>query len=147
MTFVNRLTINICCSKHQVTMGNCNARSKSYGSTVNSLSGLESPDMFDTIVHEGPILGLSYSPDGKTIISCSDDQRIATTNVEALRSLHEGSVNYFVGHSKAVNRVVCSGDRLYSCSRDLSVKLVSLPLVSIPSENFMHSLLLQQMCF
>lgn len=98
---------------------------------MEGLSGVESPDVFDTIVHEGPILGLSYSPDGKEIISCSDDQRIATTNIEALKSYREGSVNYFVGHSKAVNRVVCSEDRLYSCSRDLSVKLVSLLLALI----------------
>ena len=105
-------------------MGNCNARSKTYGSAENNLSGLESTDAFNTIVHEGPILGLTYSPDGEKIISCSDDQRIAITNTESLKSSSGSASSYLVGHNKAVNRVICSGDKVYSCSRDLSVKMV-----------------------
>ena len=117
--------------KLSTIMGNCNARSKTYGSTSNSLPGLESSDVFDTIVHEGPILGLTYSPDGKNIISCSDDQRIAITDIESLKSSSGSSSTYLVGHSKAVNRVICSGEKVYSCSRDLSVKTVSLTYTTI----------------
>lgn len=112
--------------KLSTIMGNCNARSKTYGSTANNLPGLESSDVFDTIVHEGPILGLTYSPDGKKIISCSDDQRIAITDIESLKNPAGSSSSYLVGHSKAVNRVICNGEKVYSCSRDLSVKTVGL---------------------
>ncbi len=107
-------------------MGNCNARSKTYGSAENNLSEPESTDAFNTIVHEGPILGLTYSPDGKKIISCSDDQRIAITNIESLKSSSGSASSYLVGHSKAVNRVIYTGEKVYSSSRDLSVKMVHL---------------------
>ena len=60
------------------------------------------------------------------MFTCSDDKRIAKldciNNNEGLNS----PVTYYEGHTKAVNKIAINGDKLWSASRDLSIKQVSL---------------------
>ncbi len=80
----------------------------------------------DLIGHEDVVNGICYSPDGKTIASCSDDKTIKLWNTENYK---ETTTLY--GHHDTVWGVCYSpdGKTIASCSADKTIKLWS-------SENF-----------
>lgn len=104
-------------------MGNC-GNTQRYASSSNSPSDADSQQLTDgRCLHQGSILGLGYA-EGQ-LYTCSDDKSIGKLSVDKLcRDKHYEGV-YFKGHEKAVNRLVMSAkNRLWSASRDLSVRLV-----------------------
>lgn len=66
-----------------------------------------------------------------SLFTCSDDKRIARLECNCSPNEPE-SVKYYEGHTKTVNKVAANGNILWSASRDLSIKQVS---VSFPSCN------------
>jgi len=74
-------------------------------------------------LHTGSVLGLTACKD--TVFSCSDDKRICRFDWSG-----QASPLYFVGHERAVNRVVAAGSHLWSVSRDLSLRQWDLETAS-----------------
>ena len=67
--------------------------------------------------HSRPIRGVAFTPDGKHIVTCSDDQTLR------IWDLHGREVLVLLGHSSAVFGVAVSPDgHLLSCSLDNSVR-------------------------
>ncbi len=64
--------------------------------------------------------GISYSPDGKTIASCSSDKTIKLWNAE-----NGKEINTLYGHSDLVFGISYSSDgkTIASCSSDKTIKL------------------------
>lgn len=108
-------------------MGNCSVRSGTYGASdkESNPSNLLIGNDLNCIVHDGPILGMSYSAD-QHLITCGDDRRIAILNLNSMLKNKNYVPHYLDGHSKAVNRVFrsSSGSHIWSCSRDLSIRMV-----------------------
>ena len=83
-------------------------------------------------VHKGSILGVSSinTDNKKRIISCSDDNTIGVVSLDSITDLINVKENYeyLIGHQKAVNRVYCSNNTIFSISRDLSLKQVNIEI-------------------
>ena len=112
-------------------MGNCSTRSKNYGSTTVELKNADIADVYASTLHDGPILGAAYAASRSKILTCSDDQRIAISDIKSLCSASIYNPVYLVGHKKAVNKVISCGDQVWSTSRDLTVKLVRNKLYAL----------------
>jgi len=74
-------------------------------------------------VHTGGVLDMIYCNQTR-VISCGDDNVIASFIWDNVASCNDSSTQYLRGHSRAVNRVVYSNvtNTLWSCSRDLSLR-------------------------
>lgn len=107
-------------------MGNCSTRSKNYDSTTVELKNADNADVYGSILHGGPILSACYASSRSKLLTCSDDQRIAVSDLNTLRNSSNYTPTYLVGHKKAVNKVISCGDKVWSTSRDLTVKLVKM---------------------
>lgn len=110
-----------------ITMGNCSVSNKAaqYNSGPGAPGSVVGSIENGCMVHDGPVLGLCYA-DTKTLLSCGDDRRIAVTNLTDLIGSPSYVPRYLVGHSKAVNRVQCYDSQIWSTSRDLSIRMVSV---------------------
>lgn len=100
-------------------MGNCNNREEDY-KAENDLSTFST-----SVLHTGPVLGLDYY--NGVIATSSEDKNIGLTLANSLLS-SQTNTKYLKGHSKAINcvKVGKKHNRIYSASRDLSAKVVSL---------------------
>lgn len=110
-------------------MGNCSASSRTNNyeqpaSAASIASSTISPADSTCVVHDGPVLGMCYSEDGRKLLSCGDDKRIAVIDLEKMLSNKYYTPDGCFGHTKAVNRVRCYGSKFWSCSRDLSLRMV-----------------------
>jgi hypothetical protein len=73
-------------------------------------------------IHHGSIWDVSCLDNA--ILTASEDCRVGLNAVLPNHHL-DGNPIYFEGHRKAVNRIVQSNNKLWSASRDLSVKQVT----------------------
>ena len=108
-------------------MGNqCSPKNYREGSS----SVLQIPKGFP--LHQGSILGVTCDDDGN-IISCSDDKAVGITGPDyfTLGPSIDRRTSLLVGHTRAVNRAAVHGQRLFTVSRDLSLRQVTLIHVSL----------------
>eukprot|EP01046_Picozoa_sp_COSAG06_P070660 COSAG06_NODE_19859_length_819_cov_1.795833_1_plen_123_part_01 len=70
--------------------------------------------------HEGPVTGVSFSPDGRTLASCSGDKTIMLWDMGAEDPAVAGGPRVLKGHEDVVSGVSFSPDgrTLASCSDD-----------------------------
>lgn len=71
--------------------------------------------------HQGGILDVSYTETSGEIVCASDDHSLSVFNWNKPSSSSADSVR-MVGHNRAVNRLDVSGDHVWSCSRDRSLR-------------------------
>ena len=94
------------------------------GSSAGSGTSLPGSLDIKCVVHDGPVLGTCYMDDGGKLLSCGDDKRVAILNLEEMISNTSYMPDYCIGHTKAVNKVRSYGSKIWSCSRDLSLRMV-----------------------
>ena len=95
-------------------MGTCNSKSK------NPYKANDAEDDINIInysIHDGSIANICAFKNH--LVSCSEDKRVALFDWDL-----PDAPKYFIGHTKAVNRVFGSQSFIWSASRDLSIRQV-----------------------
>lgn len=75
-------------------------------------------------LHDGPILSI-VRLSHKYMALCSEDKRLSVVDREKVMNDVDYRPKYFLGHTKAVNRVVLLDQMLWSASRDRSIRQVN----------------------
>jgi WD40 repeat protein len=97
-------------------MGNLMKRQSRYSGRQGPAREERAASVQSPPIHNGAILGLASLSETK-VVTCSDDKSLGIYDTSTRTAA------YLQGHRKAVNRVIVHDDLIWSCSRDLSVKL------------------------
>jgi WD40 repeat protein len=84
----------------------------------------ESPAAATPPIHSGGILDVICNQKDGTIVTASEDKSICMfKSYECMKSYATMKKTYLKGHMKTVNRVCLGGNKVFSASRDLSIRI------------------------
>lgn len=79
--------------------------------SISPVSASEKPEIFVQLGHSGNVSSVAFSPDGKYILSGSDDKTLKLWDIETGKEIRT-----FAGHANSITSVAFSPDGRYALS-------------------------------